>query len=375
MHRSWIASFIVILTLVACASPTGAPPPSGGAAAQVSEWDQTVAAAKAEGKVVVIGGSGDEIRDALTIEFRKKYPEIEIEFSGMPGSQVPPKIGGEFTSGRALTDIVIAGTTTVIEAFVPPGYVDPVRKYITGPSSKEESSWRGGKYLFADDSQQYCMVGVAYAKAPFLYGSDFVQASEFKSYNDLLDPKWKGKIAFFDPRRAGGGLANVTFWYATPALGKDYIQKFFATQDVTISGDSSQLINWAARGEKPIAIGVGDLESVEAIRKGIPVKQIPGDTFSEGGYITSGNGAISVMRDPPHPNATKVYMDWLLSREGSYAWSKGAGFASMRADVPSDHVYDYLVPKPGVDYQDNYAEKYVKMRPDIIAYLETILPR
>ena len=56
-----------------------------------SDWEQVVAAAKKEGRVVIIGPQGTWTKDALTLEFNKKYPEIQVEFSGMRGSRVCPR--------------------------------------------------------------------------------------------------------------------------------------------------------------------------------------------------------------------------------------------------------------------------------------------
>ena len=373
-HRVFAITLLAICLLpIGCVAPTAAPPPANQ---QMSEWDQVLAAAKREGKVVVIGGAGSGTADALTMDFQRLYPDIQLDFSGMAGSQVPPKITAEAATGKMITDLTIVGTTTTIEVFMPSNLVDPIRTYLVGPNTTpEESQWRGGKFTFADDEGKYAFVSILYVKAPLVYNPDAVSPNDIRSYRDLLDPKWKGKIAMFDPRRPGGGLANSTFWYANPQLGPEYIRQLFSTQDITISSDSNQLIDWVAKGQYAMALGVGDLESIEAIRKGLPIKQMPGDVFREGTYVTPGNGSLAVMKDPPHPNALKVYLNWLLSKDGQYAWSKGAGFASVRADVPTDHVPDYLVPKANVAYDDNYAERYVKLREDIVQYLGPLLPR
>lgn len=367
--RTWSILLLMALGPLACAAPAAAPP-----SAAMSEWDQIVAAAKREGKLVVIGGAGPGVADALTIDFQRLYPEIQLDFSGMAGSLVAPKITAEVGSGRSITDLVIVGTTTTIEALMPPGIVEPIRPHLVGPSAAEESKWRGGRYTFADDEGKYSLVSLIYVKAPLVYNPDLVSPVELQSYRDLLDPKWRGKMAMFDPRRAGGGLANMTFWYANPQLGQDFIRQLF-TQEITIAGDSNQLIDWVARGQYAMAMGVGDLESVEAVRKGLPIRQMPGGNFREGTYLTPGNGSLAVVKDPPHPNALKVYLNWLMSKEGQYEFSKGAGFASMRADVPTDHVFDYLVPKPNVAYDPNYEERYVKLREEVVSFAGGLIPR
>jgi len=94
----------------------------------------------------------------------------------------------------------------------------------------------------------------------------------------------------------------------------------------------------------------------------------------EGDYLTAGNGVVAVARNAPHRNAVAVYLDYLLSRDGQLAWSKAVGFASQRRDVPADHVPALLVPREGVVYQENHAERYVRLRTEILEFLRTAMP-
>src|SRR5918993_319182 len=66
--------------------------------------------------------------------------------------------------------------------------------------------------------------------------------------------------------------------------------------------------------------------------------QMNPEALQEGALTTAGNGALSIPKNPPHLNALKVYLDYLLSKEGQTEWSKAIGFASLRQDVPRDHV-------------------------------------
>jgi ABC-type Fe3+ transport system substrate-binding protein len=96
--------------------------------------------------------------------------------------------------------------------------------------------------------------------------------------------------------------------------------------------------------------------------------------LQESTYITSGNGTVVVLKNPPHPNAVKVYLDYLLSHEGQLSWSKASGFPSLRQDVPRDHVLPILIPKEGVKYQENYTERYVRVREEVMSFLKGITP-
>jgi iron(III) transport system substrate-binding protein len=242
-----------------------------------------------------------------------------------------------------------------------------------GPNTRDTSVWRGGKLEFADSSGQYNLVFSSYVKAPFAYNPTLVNPDEFTSYRDLLDPKWKSKIVWRDPRTAGGGLAVATFFYTTDALGKEYLRDLFK-QDITISTNDQQVMDWVARGQYPIALGPSDTLANDYVNKGLPVKHMETARMKEGGYVTAGNGTLVVVKGPPHPNALKVYLDWLLSKDGQTDWTKSQGFASERKDVPTEGVLPLLVPQPGVTYQQNHSEPYVKMRAEIVAFLNSVIP-
>lgn len=346
------------------------------AKAQSSQsWEQILAAAKKEGVVSIIGPQGSETRDALTQAFQKKYPDIRVELQSMAGNQIGPKLLNELAAGRNSTDLLITGTTTALEALLPAKALVAIKPWLSGPNTQDPSKWRGGKLTFSDEAQSYNLVFSAYVKAPFIYNSQLVSGADFKSWKDLLEPKWQGKIALKDPVGAGGGLGNSTLWYSHEALGKDFMRKLFALKDLVMPRDDRQLLDFAARGKYPIAIGPSDVLTNELIARGLPLKHLNPETLKEGTYITAGNGSLAIPRSAPHPNALRVYVDFLLSPEGQLEWSKAAGFASLRRDVPKDHVQDILVPKEGMPYPDISTEKYVRLREEIVEFIKTIMPR
>lgn len=362
--RPLLALFFVACSLIFAASVTNAQ----------TEWEKIVAAAKREGRVGVIGPQGIEIREALTRGFQKKYPEIQVEFSGMQGVQIAPKLLIELRAGKNTTDIVVTGTTTILEALIPESAVVPVHPFLVGANACDESAWRGGKFQFADNAGRYDLVMTAYVKAPFIYNPTLVNPSEFKSWKDLLNPKWKGKIVLRDPTGAGGGLGNATFWYTHKELGKEYIRALFS-QSPTVVRDDYQTLNFVGQGKYPLAIGQGDVQTNEYIGKGLPIRYMTPESLKEGTYLTAGNGTFAVIRGAPHPNALKVYIDYLLSREGQLEWSKGAGFASFRRDVPRDHVLGILVPKDDTEYPAVSSEYYVRLRSEVVAFVRSVMGR
>lgn len=337
-----------------------------------SQWNEIVEAAKREGTVVVVGPQGNETREALTLGFQKKYPEIKVEHSSAAGAQLPPKLLAEQKAERYSVDVLVQGTTTVINGLIPVKAVVPIQPYLVGPNSRDPAPWFNKKFSYADEAAQYNFVMSVYILPPFVFNPNLVAANDINAWKDLLAPKWKGKLVMRDPRLAGGGLAIATLWYANPKLGKEFIQKIFTAQELALSRDDRQLLDFVGQAKYPIAIGPSEVLAKEWIGKGLPVRQMNPEALQEGALTTAGNGALSIPKNPPHPNALKVYLDYLLSKEGQTEWSKAIGFASLRQDVPRDHVAKYLIPKEGVQYLESHLERYVNLRTEVVALINTI---
>ena len=163
---------------------------NAGAAWQ-DEWDRVLQAAKKEGKVAMIGPVGAERRDALTIPFEKKY-SISVEYHADSGAGILPRLSAERKADRYLWDVVITGTATGIENLIPARVLDPLEPNLILPEVKDPKLWRNGALEFLDPGRQLLVM------TPFQRGALFVNPTlanpkEFKSYKDLLDPKWKGK--------------------------------------------------------------------------------------------------------------------------------------------------------------------------------------
>jgi iron(III) transport system substrate-binding protein len=372
-----VGSLLLATVVLFSAIVFGASAPSSSDPA----WNKIVAAAKKEAKVVIIGPSGSDVRDAYTIGFQRKYPEIEVDFSGMRGAEVAPKLLAELNAKHYLTDIAVAGTTTALASLVPANAVVPLQPYLVGPEAKDVSKWRDHKHHFSDSTEKYNLYFGARVQVAFVYNTELnppaTMKSKIKTWQDLLNPEWKGKIAVLDPRQAGAGLDLSTYWYTNEkqGLGKEFIRKLFTTQEVFISREEQQILDFVARGRHAIAIGPSGTLTFQLISRGLPLALFGSGAMQGDGFVTASNGTITVVRNAPHQNAVKVYIDYLLSREGQISWSKASGLASLRTDVPKDHIPEVLVPDEGIKYQETHLEKYVMMRKEIVDFLNTVIRR
>ena len=171
------------------------------------------------------------------------------------------------------------------------------------------------------------------------YNTKLVNASQIRSYWDLLDPKWRGKIVALDPNSGGAGDA-LRFFYYNGSLGREYIRRVLIDADATISADTRQMGDWLAAGRFAFSIfspiSRMDLDKMQT--QGLPVDWFDPDHLKEGAYIAAGAGGAALMNRAPHPNAAKVALNWLLSREGQIAYQRILPWAT-RAPTRSASIF------------------------------------
>jgi len=321
--------------------------------------------------VAVYSQSGSTVADALSGAFAKAYPDIKIEYSGTGGAELATKLITEHQAGKATADVALHGTTTLFD-LVKAGALDPLEPALGGPDL-ERSKWMGGKLVYADDAEKYVLMMTAGVSAPFIYNSNTVSASDFKSWKDLLNPKWKDKLAMFDPRVAGNGTAMAQFWYLTPSLGKDFIKQLF-TQNVTLSKDDRQLSDWVGRGQFAIGVAAQGFEAIQLKKNGVPIEFMRADNLQEGSFFTTSFGSVGLVNKGPHPNAAKVYLNWLLSKQGQESLAGASGYPSRRTDASTSGLLEAGIPKPGAQYLELNQEQYVRQRPESIDYVKSVIP-
>jgi iron(III) transport system substrate-binding protein len=142
---------------------------------------------------------------------------------------------------------------------------------------------------------------------------------------------------------------------------------------VVFSKDDRQLLDWVSRGQHPIGLAASETAALELKGKGVPLELVSADALREGGFVSGGFGSLAVLNRAPHPNAVKLYMDWLLSVPGQTDWSKASGYPSRRLDVPAEHTDPGARPKPGAQYQEQYKEVYVRLKDEAIAFVRSII--
>jgi len=309
-----------------------------------ADWESTLAAAKKEGKVSVIADVTATLRDALTLEFQKTYG-ISVDLFGLSGREVAPRVAAERKAGQFLWDIYIHGSTTALEAMIPMGAFDPVEPALILPDVIDPKTWRGGAIEFLDPGNMV-IVMTPFHRGTIFYNTKLVDGKEFKSHKDLLNPKWTGKMVVDDPRRAGPGFATFTFFYLHPELGPEFIRAL-GKQQMTVLRDYAQEVDAVGQGRYPLVVGAADFVAINRAKQGVPIAIVDARQLKEGTDLSPTNGNLALFNRAPNPNAAKVYINWLLSKEGQTIFARANGYVSARLDAPTDHTEPWRVPLPG----------------------------
>jgi iron(III) transport system substrate-binding protein len=313
-------------------------------------WEKIVKAAKAEREVAVGCEPAVDNQNAL-MEFSKAYPDIQLKISPIGARDFANRVMAERRAERYLADVFSGGSTSPTQVLVPAKALDPMRPALILPEVADESFWFRKKFHFADRENQYVFLSAgAVINDVVVYNTKLVRPDELRSFWDLTNPKWKGKIAAYDPRLPGGASNDMRFLYYNPRLGPKFIQKLFGEMEVVIAADRRQVMDWLATGKYAIAL-FASREVDTAKRQGLPVDELT-SLKAEGSHLSSGAGSIALINRAPHPNAARVFINWFLSRKGQTAWQKNTDRNSLRTDIHKESLTGWKeqVPQEDGDY-------------------------
>jgi iron(III) transport system substrate-binding protein len=310
-----------------------------------ADWNQLVAAAKKEGTVVVNGSPDPSVRRELPAKFSARFG-IPVEYLIGRSGETAARLRTERRAGLYTIDVFISGIDTLSTIVYPEKMLDPIRPILLLPEVLDISKWKKGKVYFADPEDTYVARLFYYVTEMFSIHTRYVKVDDMKSIKELLNPKWKGKIATLDPTIGGSGLGSSSYLYH---FGEDFIKRLYIDQKTVISRNQQQVTDWLARGTYPIAFGARESEIEKFRQEGFPLISFYSLPDAPG-RLASGFGNVGLMSKAPHPNAARLFVNWLLSREGMETYSRAYGAATTRNDIDESFLARESVPRPGVKY-------------------------
>lgn len=335
-----------------------------------TDWQATLSAAEKEGQLVIYGPRGRDQEVLYSEIFPKAFPKIRVQYTPGRLSQQISRLMAEQRAGVRQVDLLMGGTHVILGTFKDKGLLQPIRPLLVLPEVLDPSAWYKGKLLFADSEEKFIAIFRAVPYAAACINTNLVKAGDLKGYMDFLNPRWKGKIASQD--FSGGSARNQMYViYVRDDLGPNYLKRLFGEQDVTFSRNVVQLGDWLAQGK--FAIVLGGVDCPDLALKGLPVKQI----FLEGlTAVGAGNDPASMLATAPHPNASKVFLNWLLSRNGQMAFQKLTKENSLRVDIPKEGIVDPdFMLDPRKQYLFTGLEEYKKKINEFEPWLESLVKK
>jgi iron(III) transport system substrate-binding protein len=319
--------------------------------------------------VAVHGPPSDEVRKAVTEGFQRKYG-ITVEYLGLPGSEFLPRIEAERAGGRYLWDLFLGGTSTVFLNLGPMGAVDPIDPALILPEVKDPKSWKQGALPYFE-SKRFGLTFLETAGTYFYVNTRQVNPADFRSWRDLLNPRWRGQIVLGrDPRTIGYNQAMFQFFYRHRDLGPGFVRELLRHDLQVLRRDDVLSAQWLAHGRYPLCF-CSNIEGDNMANEGLPVKQMDPRQLREGTGVTSAYGNVALFNRAPRPNAAKVFLNWLLSQEGQTQISEGTLLASTRVDIPTQHLDPTKIPQPG--WVSTYTEDVLLELDQMLAVVDEVL--
>lgn len=264
-----------------------------------------------KGKVMIYTSIYPDIIETVKPALNKQFPDLQIEWFQGGTEKVMTKMAGEIEAKKIQADLLMVADPSYYLYLKEKGlllkYDAPNRKDVK-LNKDEEGYW----------------TGVRVSNMIIAYNTDKVKPEEApKSFKDLLNPKWNGKIGMPNPLLSG--TAYVAAAVLSDKYGWDYFEKL-KKNGLKVDEGNSAVQNKIVTGEY-LAGMILEENILKLAAKGEPLKVV----YPEDGTIVIPS-PIAILKDGPNTEAAKAIEDWWLSKEGQEAIVKG-WMHSVRGDV------------------------------------------
>lgn len=314
-----------------------------------AQYEQLIQAARDEGELVAMfGATTAAAEERIRAEFTKRYG---VKFTLVPGStdEVTNRVLAETSQGVHTVDLAAQGPSG-IKRVVAANILAPLESELIVPDVTDRAqNWRVTYIPWAEEDVNgefvtYYGLNVNRNISRMYYNSEIPpeDVQSVMSWKDFLDPKWKGRLAVSDVSESAAATRTATW----TRLGRDYWDQLMRTQDVTVwaAGADTNFTNAILNRDQDVALIPGGAEGamIDAAEQGLPIAEWP--VTLEEGSAAAFQGLLGILANPPHPNAAKLYINWLLSKEGGTVYNAltNKPLVHLRSDVPQGDLSDEL---------------------------------
>lgn len=312
------------------------------------EWDGLSAKSKKEGQLVIFTSMEEDVIGAIASAFQNKF-NIKVETQAGRGPEILPKILAQRKANLYLVDLYIGGTDPILFTLKPAEALTPIKPYLFLPEVLNPELWYGKALPWVDNEKQWILQTKGGPEGgDMVINTNLVREGELTSYQDFLQPNWKGKMNLTDPTVAGRGRRwfGTTLYYKN--LDLDYMRAL-AKQEPFLTRDKRLQIEWVAKGKHLVSLLNAPSVYYDFRDAGASIKEI----YLKESKVMLGGGSsgLSAIGNPLHPNAARLFVNWYLSKEGQTAFTKAYMYQSFREDVATEHLLSAKIRKPGSKYE------------------------
>ncbi|HWP58094.1 MAG TPA: extracellular solute-binding protein [Candidatus Acidoferrales bacterium] len=292
-------------------------------------------AALKEGRVVWYAGDnvGEFFKAGGKEAFEKRFG-IRLEpVTGRLREQTD-KVRAEHATGRKIAD-VFDGVVQYLMELYKAGALEKFKNPAPALAEFDRS-------VFVQEPADFWTPLFISAQA-LIVNTNLVKKEEYpKSYWDIVNPKWKGRVATRDPRSAGGGGWQFLQFYNHPKLGLEYIRKLKeVVEPFTVPGGSREMRDAVLLGQFPLGFS-GRPEFLTDVPKGSPLAYVvPQEGLTWLPHVTA------LLKGSPHPNAGKVALTWFYEIQNLQLLAKEGGrmipHPKIKMPIPEMEIGNYTM--------------------------------
>jgi iron(III) transport system substrate-binding protein len=309
-NRKKIAATLFSLGAAGFAAAAAAAPP-----APYDVTPELVTAATAEKKIVFYTATDVAVAEQLAKHFQTKYPGITVQVERAGSERVFQRLGQEYSTGIHSADVIETSDAVNFVYFKRQGWLTPMVPKVV--ADKWPADARDADGFYAAYRAQLSVMA---------YNTDLMKEADApKTWKDLLDPKYKGKMVKAHPGYSGTVMTST--FVLSQLLGWDYFAKL-GKQEILQVQSSTEPPKKLAEKERALEVDGNEYNVFRLQEQGVPLKIV---YPPEGTPLAVGNAAV--LKYAPHPNAAKLFYAFLFSQEAQQLNSDFGGLRSFSPDV------------------------------------------
>lgn len=298
------------------------------------EWAQLVENAQGEGTLVLDTVVGDGYRN-MAEQFGSRFG-IEVQINQARSSDMATQMLQERQSEQYLRDAWFQTWSTMYTNLLPAGALDPVKPALIHPEVTEPDNWKGDSGIRYMDPEEESYLPVVGRLPALIYTTNEQEVDDApKTLDDLLDLASRDEMSMAVPGQSGDCYLQ---WLYTTGR-EDFLRRLAEEQPSQLVDLSSAFRN-LARGNFSIMLGGTEPRVAPVVEEGLPVNPVSfmPELEGTGGMVTFNASTPALINNAPHPNAAKLFVNWVMTKEGCYAACSGGGIEPLRKDVSSEFL-------------------------------------